>query len=240
MEENRFYRFVWRVNGVAIMLLLVLAIGAGGYSIIREILQIGKHQPIITNVAADPKGEEKWKLGSPQGIDGTAFIYMPLESENKSVDVLIPNLGSMVAKRAYGGYFSPSRNILFINSQTRDMKWLFNDNKQLIANMQMLSVQKRNEENREIDAILYQVISKDTNGDKKLTAEDIANIAISNPDGSGYKEVIQSVDQLMGSMSIKGREVLVLYQSKGKGYAATISLQDMTVRDTKEMPRVEQ
>ena len=238
MEENKYFRFVWRVNGIAIMLLLLFVIGVGGYKFIKDILH-RERPPVITNVAVDPQGEEKWTLGRPESIDGTQFIYIPLVSEKKNISISGP--GMLKEVNSYGqGYFAPSRNLLFVNKQTRDMKWLFKDNRQLIADMDMLSVRKQDDKDRMIDAILYQVISKDTNGDKKLTSEDLADIAISNPDGTRFKEVFQSVERVFGATSVGGRDVLVLYQSNGKGYASTIRLQDMSVQDTREMPKIEQ
>lgn len=120
------------------------------------------------------------------------------------------------------------------------MRWLFKDNRQLIADIEMLSVLKPYDQNRKIDAMLYQVIGKDTNADNKLTSEDLADIAISLPDGTRYKEVFQSVERLFGAMIIGGQDVLILYQSKGRGYASTIRLADMSVQDRKEMPKIEQ
>ncbi|MCP4986694.1 MAG: hypothetical protein GY928_11755, partial [Colwellia sp.] len=171
---------------------------------------------------------------------GTQFVYIPLVSEKKNISAP----GQSFRKpglHSYGrGYFSPSRNLLFVNKQTKEMNWLFNNNGQLITNIDMLSIQKQYDENRKTDAILYKIIKKDTNADGQLTSEDLTDIAISYPDGSHYKEIFQTVERVFGTMNLNGKEVLVLYQSKGKGYASTIHLQDMSVQDTKEMPRIDQ
>ena len=238
MEENRFFRTVWRINGIAILLLVLFVIGAGAYTFIREMLHRGDH-PVIKNVAEDPQGEEKWTLGTPKEIDGTQFIYIPLVSEKKDIAIPQPSFG--LSKIGYSrDYFAPSRNLLFINKQTREMRWLFKDNRQLIADIDMVSILKPYDKNRKIDAILYRVIRKDTNGDNKLTSEDVADIAISFPDGTRYKEVFQSVERLFGALNLGGQDVLILYQSKGRGYASTIRLADMSVQDTKEMPKIGQ
>lgn len=239
MEENRYFRFIWRINCVAIMLLLLSIMGIGGYYCVKEIL-VRDRPAVITNVAEDPKGEEKWTLGRPVEIDGTQFIYIPLVSEKKNISIPEPGMPKKALHLYGGGYFAPSRNLLFVNKQTREMRWLFKDNRQLIVDIDLLSVHKRYEKDRKIDAILYQVIRKDTNADKKLTSEDLADIAISFPDGSRYMELFQYVERIFGAMTLDGRDVLVLYQSKGKGYASTIRLQDMSIRDTKEMPKIEQ
>ncbi len=238
MEENKYFRFVWRINGISIMLLLLFIIGVGGYNFIKDIVPI-QRPPVITNVAVDPQGEEKWTLGRPESIDGTQFICIPLVSEKKNISIPEPGMGKVGS--SYGrGYFDPTKNLLFVNKQTREMRWLFKDNRQLITEMDMLSAQKQDDKNRTIDAILYKVISKDTNGDKKITPEDLADIAISNPDGTRFMKVFQSVERVFGAVTVGGREVVVLYQSKGKGYASTIRLQDMAIQDTREMPKIEQ
>jgi hypothetical protein len=234
MGENRFFKIVWRINGVAIMFLLFIVIGVAAYHFIKEIFP--EDAPaVITNVADDPQGEEKWTIGSPKEIEGTNFIYIPLVSEKKNISIPEPGLNK--AMLSTYGYFAPSRNLLFVNKQTREMKWLFKGNKQLIAHIDMLSVRQEYDRGRKIDAILYQVIVKDTNSDKQLNSEDLADVAISLPDGSRYKEVLQSVEHIFGAMSI-GKSYHL--QSKGRGYASTIRLQDMSVIETKEMPKIEQ
>lgn len=96
------------------------------------------------------------------------------------------------------------------------MRWLFKGNKQLISHIRLLSIRKRNDKDWKIDAILYEVITHDTNGDNKLDTNDKAAIALSLADGTRYKEVIRSVERIFGTMSIEGHEVLVLYQSEGR------------------------
>ncbi len=239
MGSSRFFRYVWKLNGIGILLLLIFILGIGGYHIVKELFP---HElpAAITNVAQDPQGDEKWTLGSSEEIEGTEFLYLPLVSERKNISIPEPGMAKK-ALRSYGpGYFAPSRNILFVNRLTGEMRWLFKDNKQLISNVDFLSIRKRDAKDRKVDAILYMVITRDTNGDNKLDSNDKADIALSLPDGSRYKEVIRSVERIFGTMIIGGREVLVLYQSEGKGFAATVRLADMSVHNPKEMPKVEQ
>lgn len=239
MEENRYFRFVWRVNGVAIMLLLVFIMVIGGYNLITEMMP--KDGPVvITNIADDPMGDEKWSLGKPEKIDGTQFVYMPLVSEKKNISIPVPASSKKALHSYGGGYFAPSRNLLFANKKTREIKWLFKNNGQLIADIDMLSTHEQFDKDRKIDAILYQIIKKDTNADGQLTSEDLADIAISYPDGSHYTEIFQTVERIFGAMSLEGKDILVLYQSKGKGYASTILLQNMSVLETKEIPKTDQ
>lgn len=238
MEENRFFRIIWRINSITILIFLLLIIGFVAFNFIKEVFD-RKKPPVITNIAVDPQGQEKWTLGRPQEIEGTNFIYIPLVSEKKEISVQQPVLASKAFNSYDHGYFSPSRNLLFINEKTREMKWLFNDNTQMIVQIEMLSILKRYDKDRKIDAIVYQIIRKDTNGDNRLTSDDLIDIAISLPDGSQYKEVLQSVERVLGATSLGDGEILILYQYKGGGYASTFGLQNMSIKDTKEIPKIE-
>lgn len=57
MEENRFFRTIWRINAVTLMLLII---ALGGIALYSYIVQIIREKPpaIITNVADYPNNEE--------------------------------------------------------------------------------------------------------------------------------------------------------------------------------------
>ncbi len=234
MEQNRFFRIVSRFNGIAIMLILIAIIIFGGFNIIKELFYSRK-PIVIKNVAEDPKGEEKWRLGSITELGGTDYIYLPLESEKKDVSVS----GMSLAKSGmHEYYFNPSRNILFVNKKTQEMSWLFKNNKQLINKMELVAKQKKYDNQRNIEAIIYQVVTRDTNGDGKLSTDDSADVAISYPDGSNYREIIKSVERLIGVLMLDDGELLIMYQSNGNGYTAKIKVGKGNNFSVKEMPKI--
>jgi len=238
VDDNRFFKFVWRVNAVALFLLLAAVVIIGGVELISDAFR--SNEPVvITNIADDPAGEEKWALGSPQTIEGTDFTYIPLVSEKKSIDTTSPNFKAKGLHSYGGGYFSPSRNLLFVNKKTREMSWLFKDNNQLLLDIDLLSNSAECTDDRRIIAILYRVIKSDANSDGILAADDVADLAISSSDGSNYKEILPAVERVYGTEIIEGKDLLILYQSKGKGYASTVRLNDLSVQGTSEMPRIE-
>jgi len=181
MEDNRFYRFTWRYNGVVIMIALAGIIAFIACNSVKEIWNTRPTQ-VITNVAEDPSGQEKWRLGYPQQIEGAAYLYIPLISEREDIKLREIN---RKAAHSYGseGYSNPTRNILFVNTARNEMKWLFPGNNLLITQVQLLP-QSSYRNNRRVEAIMYQVMQKDTDGDKKLTIDDDRVIAFSMPDGS--------------------------------------------------------
>lgn len=174
-----------------------------------------------------------------QDIPGVDYAYVPLVSENKNIKSR--EIGFSPARHKYESssyYFSLSRNILFINKKTSDMRWLFNGNRQLIINIDMLSDRPPYDTKRDTAAILYHVIKKDTNFNKILDERDLADIGISRANGSDYKEIIPSVERVIGAMLINDGEALILYQTHGKGFASTIKLGDFSASKPKEMPKI--
>ena len=118
------------------------------------------------------------------------------------------------------------------------MKWLFPTNNQLISQVRLLSKSPYDGSKRAVDAIMYEVIQKDTNGDKKLTVDDANVIAFSLPDGSKYKEVLSAADRLIDVMLLENKSVFIMYQTQGAGYLTTLRLSDFTPISRSELPKV--
>jgi hypothetical protein len=162
MQENRFFRFVWRVNGIAILLLTVSFVVIGGYQLIASL--VGQvPAPAITNVADDPGNKERWHLGQITKIAETPYLFIPLESENKKIEpgkALLPQSSGFDLREGY--YGGASRNLLFVNTNTMEMKWLFGGNNQLVIEIDRLADRAYEEKSKPL-AILYQVVKNDTN-----------------------------------------------------------------------------
>ena len=236
MEDNRFYKFVWRFNGVVIMVALLGIVTFTIYNLLKEIFHTRPTQ-VIRNVADDPSGQEKWRLGYPQQIEGTSYIYIPLISELEDIKLRSINrkadLGSYSSER----YSKPTRNILFVNTEKNTMKWLFPSNNQLITNIQLLPETKYSDK-RHVEAIMYQVVQKDTDGDKKLTADDDSILSFSRPDGGRYQESLSATDRLIDAILLENKTIFIMFQTKGIGYSSTLRLSDFTTISKTELPKV--
>ncbi|PIU67744.1 MAG: hypothetical protein COS84_03735 [Armatimonadetes bacterium CG07_land_8_20_14_0_80_40_9] len=65
MDESKFFRFVWRFNGLILMVAGVLAIGVlafAGYKIIGDVTRERSTHNIV-NVQEDNNVKDKWRLG---------------------------------------------------------------------------------------------------------------------------------------------------------------------------------
>ena len=228
MEENRFFRFVWRFNGLVLMAAGVLAIGVLGfasYKIYKDVRRERTSRNIV-KVTENQSVDEKWRLGYLTKIEGSPYLMIPLYSDQS------------YAQSYYSKSSQSIRNILFIHTETNERKWLYNTNEYLIVNDELLSEKEYNEKNRQIRAILYTVIKEDTNGDKRLTNDDEIVVALSKPGGEGYKEILSGVQVFVGHRFLNKDTMLIVYQKRGIGYSANVELVNFSISNEGELPKL--
>ncbi|GAA4494704.1 hypothetical protein [Pseudaeromonas paramecii] len=222
MEENRFFKYVWRINGLLLLLVGLLAAALLAFTGYQLYASSGLRAPHDLPRTTDTKTPSPRQLGTPVAIAGTPHVMVPLWAD-------------AVEKR---DYFSKSNdnasNYLFIDGQHQTQHWLLPDNNRLILGSDLLSELGCCDDKRTIRAILYQVVTADSNGDQRLSQQDAVTLALSRADGSGYRQLIPAVDRLLGQLPLDDHTLLLLYQKQGMGYAAWVSLTDLVL--LKEQP----
>jgi hypothetical protein len=228
MQESKFFKYVWRFNGIVLMICGILAIVIlifAGYSIYlkttRDINTVN-----IVNIKQGVEIKEEWQLGYMSEVQGTPYVMIPLYSNQN------------YATSSYDKSTSSVRNYLFINSKDNKQNWLFDNNKHMIISTDMLLEYKRDTKEQNTRAILYRAIKKDTDNDGLLTRQDLESISISLPDGSKYKELVQDIDMFIGYRTVDENILLIVYQKEGVGYSANINLSTFTISNEQELPKV--
>jgi hypothetical protein len=232
MKATRFFRVLWRINGLVIFLASVIAILVLGFIAI-EFMDFGRNKSEQV-VKVDQPAEEKEELPELlafQTVFGTPFLRAELTFGDKY------SRGSFSSS---SGSYS-TRNYLFLNPETLESQWLFPDNKQLIVESDNLSAMIQEKESEiptsHTVAFLYKMIDTDTNGDRKLTAGDKYSIAYSRPDGRQFTTVIKGVDKVLGSHTTNdGKKHVVVYEMGKKWYTAVISLSTFQIEKQGEIP----
>jgi hypothetical protein len=82
------------------------------------------------------------------------------------------------------------------------------------------------------------MVKEDTNGDDRLTHDDLSVVALSKPDGTEFREILSDLDVFIGHRVIDENSTLLIYQKEGKGYSATLSLQNFVLSSATELPKV--
>ena len=223
MKAARIFRYVWRANGVIILLagLWVLMLLATLSFELTRLHPDSSDAGVI--VAEEPHAEEeKGELGRFHAIEDTTWFMAPLTFGEEPVYSCFGKMGSE----------SSVRNYLFVDSNDLLSRWLFPDNKQLIWGGDLVWESA----DQEVLAVVYQVVASDTDGDGRLTGKDRADLVVSRPDGSGRVTAVQGIErQLKGDISEAGEDFVVLYEKDGKAYATRISAATLEASETKEL-----
>lgn len=238
MDENKFFKLIWRINGLIIFggtALITLLIT---YYIIEDFIgSNSRPQPaVVENLAPDPEDKEKWIIGNPIQIRGNDFVLLPLVSENKEVEMKsITNTSRQFYKDRH--HRKLSKNILFLNKKENKSFWLFSNTNRLILNTTLFPNSYDN--NSLTKVIFYNIVSKDTNSDKRLTKEDNSSLFMSTPEGENYQLVLDAYDRLISRESVGDNQLILIYQNKGKAYSRLIQLSPYKVISNIELPKIE-
>lgn len=240
MENNKFFAWVWRLNGIIILLVAGLLACFLIYELTKNIFRSRPEKNVIVNVAEDPKGEERWALGSPTHILGNDFLLLPLVSENKKVKEVKRNSLNFSGSGRYARSINyPAKNILFLNAKSNESFWLFkNTGRLILATEQFPYSYGTNSENEKTKAIFYEVVSSDTNNDDLLTYEDKLSLAMSKPDGRGYQVLLKEYDRIISKSLVDNGNILIIYQINGVGISKLIKISPFEVISSKELPHI--
>jgi hypothetical protein len=130
-----------------------------------------------------------------------------------NVQYVTLNTGSNGAKFSSGYNNTNIRNVLFFVGEEMDATWLFKTHKNLVLCLCKLRENNDYDNKEEVVGLYVNVVKKDTDGDGKLTENDLSNIALLNVDGSGYKDVETGIKQIIdSSVTDDGQNVMFLVQ----------------------------
>lgn len=227
MEENKFFKLVWRFNGLIISVAGILAVGLLAFATYKFFQDVTRDRTTrnIVNIEENAEIKENWKLGQLLEINDGKILMLPLNSD-QSFD------------RAHFRKSSNStRNYLFINTDTSEEKWLFNHTDYLIERSDMLRLGDYNSK-EPIVAILYQLVKSDSDHDDRLSAADLTTIAITKPDGSDYEELIKEVELIVDHTLLNENELFLIYQKAGVSYSAVLNLNSRELTKSHQLPKV--
>ncbi len=231
MEDNKFFRFVWRFNAIVIMASGLLAIAVLAFAAIEIVTSTTRERQgiNIVNVNEDSSSSQDWELGNLRQVDGTSYLMVPLYSDQS------------YTQSYYSKSTRSTRNYLFLDSETGKSKWLFANNDYLIASDRFISetndIANNRVESKPVIAVLYHLIKQDINGDGRLTNDDSMTIAFTHPNGNDYHEVLSGVDRFLGYKVLNANSLLILYQRDGIAYSANVSLDNFALSNEKEIAK---
>jgi hypothetical protein len=219
MRQGRIFTWIWRVNSLIILFAGVLALAsvlfALGFSVRDRLVS---HQvEDVAKIRPPSAGKTELKLSQFTPVAGTSVLVAALEAQQDY-------RASFSSKEA-----SSTRNHLFYDTATHEFYWLKPGNEALIIESQSLPAQAYTTTVKPATAVVYTLVSKDTNQDGRLTSQDHQDIALADPNGKRFRVVLSQVESLKGFSLVAPHRVVMLYMSQSQLQAADIDLASQKV-----------
>lgn len=220
-DDNKFFRWVWRLNGLLLVLLLGGGLIGGAYFFWESYL-------INHYVEAHYANVVKPNLNAP--------VYA-LETADKTLPFLTgapERLYALAERVAYDPDKRTVHNILALNDEAKTSHWLFAPGKQVILDSEMLyqfPSGKRDEAvaGYRLPGMALVVAEADTNKDGAVDEHDHQALYFYHLDGKPPVKILSGDRILLDAPGFPNLNLHVFYQDGGKSFALTYSIPDLTV-----------
>ncbi|KPH60202.1 hypothetical protein AMS58_18465 [Pseudoalteromonas porphyrae] len=242
MKSETFFKWVWNLNGLILLLGIVIGTLLISYQLAQTIFSDNYIEPPTLNLADDKNEEEKWRLGYPQRIGKTDFYFIELESEKLTIEAETEREFGQVTENFNGSSYykynaTRSKNVMFINGKTNHSNWLFSTTDQLILDIQPLYLSEFDSQSSAA-GIAYDVIKNDTNNDGLLNSDDKSTFALSKTDGSDYNEIITGYDSVLEYDVNEDGNLFVLFIDNSDVFSMLVDLTTFKITNKKQLPKV--
>jgi hypothetical protein len=227
MELNRVERSIWRFNGIVIAAAGVMAIIVMvfvSYKIAREVFGRRSVSSVV-NVVQERTHRESLSLSRFSRIQGSSLVAAQLEAEQEFQSSYYSKAGSS------------SRNYLFFDTSSKTSHWLLPTNSSLIlTNHEILEdTSKVNREERKIVALLYEVVSKDTNADGRLDFNDKKSLTLYRVSDGRVGTVLDNFDMFLGLTQSSWSDLTIFFRDNEKVFFAHIDVTLGTLAEKTEL-----
>jgi hypothetical protein len=217
-DENKFFRFVWRVNALVLLLALV---GGGGWAAWQSYKLAHEARTDILFMP-EQKGPSAFSLqaADPSGVFSSGMperLYYLVENDTGAQD------------------HATTRNILALNDKAKTSHWLFAQGKRAILDESMVyKFAKRTADAEEgggygFAALAIVVVENDTNRDGRFDAKDRQSLYITRLDGKAPVKLL-TADRIVLETAIFQQNVQrLIAQDDGKSFEITYSVPDLEV-----------
>lgn len=229
MRRSQLFRLIKSANtliffGVGLLLLSVL--GYAAYQIYSQTFRDRSVSEIVSLDSAAEKSKTEVSLGTFEPIVGTPYLLAPISAEqNYRQDYYEKSALSI-------------RNYLVLNLNNKSAVRVVSHNNSLFLSAERIGQKNEKGEIIKAQAIWYQIIKTDTNGDQRLTETDQKTIAVSDVSGKNYTEVLPQVDRILGTHQPSATTLLLIHETGQKNFVTEIDVTSRIVTATKELPPI--
>lgn len=216
MRAHQFFRKVWRVNALVILLVGILGVGVLILTAFYAASAIFGERRVTAVLDTDGQQQipEELSPGHATEIIGHPWLLVALSSDQTYDRDYYSK--SAVAARNYG----------FVTA-AGPPRWLYPHNRFLIVDASQLPGAEYGEQGKPTAVVAFVVVQGDSDGDKRLTPSDSSSLVLTRPDGTQRKSVIENVRRILLQDMI-GEDVVILYEGASGYGKAVISSTDFS------------
>lgn len=257
-DENKFFRFVWRFNALAIALAVLATLGLLGYALVSSftrdywVMPQGHFAPV-------PKGAEAKNTYRLRSSGSVAFV-----KNGGGEDVYLAySLGAWEGEPNAYGLESVSRiskmrepdnsNLLLVNARTGAGVWLFKGLGRNILNWdkvidpsvaeaetgrpQILPAHEFFGDVRHVKAVVLKVVERDSNQDGDLTEDDGVSLYAWRLGDNAPVKILEA-SLLLGQNQIGADRYSIAYEVGDQAWLAVFSVPDFKLLSKTKLPKV--
>jgi len=240
MDDNKFFKFVWRFNAISIAgIVFIVAIGLLWEIFLQDMFRVNNVSNIVavdgTQSDDAPKTEEVLST-SLSGPHNDAQHYIVSLSSNQIIDRVYSSDKKARSARNVG--------LLYIKSGKVD--WFFEGKDQLILTTHRIyensislpntySNQAQPHEN-ELEAIALSYVDKDTNGDHRLSRNDLIKLVLVSIDGRNRNVVLENLLSSPLINDLDQTRLLVQFENEEGKHWAILDKETLSLGETKQIP----
>lgn len=216
-KVTRMFRTVWRINAALILVVGVLAFVTltGVLFFFWKDASRTRQVDNVANIVPSEVDKRSFQLGNFEPVAGQDVLRAPLAAEESY------RFGS--GSKEAGSV----RNYLYLDPLSRQTRWLKKDFDSLIVEAKSLPESEYNQPRKSVQVNVYTLVVKDTNQDQRLSRNDAKQIAISKPDGSGFRVLVPEADRVNEVTIVRGNTLLILYSLRQKLVGAELPLAEL-------------
>ena len=125
---------------------------------------------------------------------------------------------------------SEIRNLVFVEDDSTDLKWIFPTQQQ-----ELVSVHPLKNSNGVVTGIYVEAIGRDDA--VKSSERKLSSIYVVSLDGSGYKKILSNVDEVISRRN-DARKLRLIYQKENSVRMAQIDMQDFRITTDRELAKM--
>jgi hypothetical protein len=220
---DRLFFIIGRINSLLLLLVLLGAalwivwMNWGG----NQWQQRGAIDAV--NNSNDAKRPVRLEFEQPERIASADAQMIQLSTQGES------------AKFSSGGAGRQVRNVLFFTDSEKTARWLFKTHRNLIRTNVQLHEAPVDTKEQPARALYFEYITRDSNGDGKLSDEDHSSVGLAKPDGTGFVEVLPDVSRVLSHDLADVQHLSVVYQRGTSVRRARFSLVSMKLEEDQEI-----